>query len=103
MAGTMFPGTKPHLPISGAGRHRRDLARLRRATAAGSAAVQHGGAKDGSGAHELTTTAGETIQYETVISTMPLTELLRVSGQTQFQELAGRGCSIPPRTSSALA
>jgi protoporphyrinogen oxidase len=39
----------------------------------------------------VTTAAGETIDYETLISTIPLTELIRMSERHEFAELAGRG------------
>jgi protoporphyrinogen oxidase len=41
--------------------------------------------------HEVETVRGETFEYETLISTIPLRELLRLSGQSQFGEAAGRG------------
>lgn len=40
---------------------------------------------------ELITTTGETIKYATLISSIPLTELIRVSGQVQFKQIADRG------------
>lgn len=39
----------------------------------------------------VTTSQGETIGYENLISTLPLRELLRLSGQRQFDELAEGG------------
>ncbi len=41
--------------------------------------------------HEVTTAKGETIKYGTLISTIPLTELIRLSGQSQFEKSAERG------------
>lgn len=40
---------------------------------------------------EVTTAAGETLRYETLISTIPLRELIRLSGQAQFEKSAERG------------
>jgi protoporphyrinogen oxidase len=41
--------------------------------------------------HEVTTANGKTLNYDTLISTIPLSELIRLSGQTQFTELSRRG------------
>jgi protoporphyrinogen oxidase len=41
--------------------------------------------------HEVTTAEGGTLKYETLISTIPLRELIRLSGQSQFNESAERG------------
>jgi protoporphyrinogen oxidase len=41
--------------------------------------------------HEVTTAAGEIFSYDALISTIPLRELIRLSGQAEFQELAERG------------
>jgi protoporphyrinogen oxidase len=41
--------------------------------------------------HEVTTAEGGTLKYETLISTIPLRELIRLSGQSQFNEPAERG------------
>lgn len=40
---------------------------------------------------EVTTAAGTVHPYDTLISTIPLTELIRLSGQVQLQPLADRG------------
>jgi protoporphyrinogen oxidase len=40
---------------------------------------------------ELTTTSGETFSYDTLIPTIPLRELIKLSGQNQFTALAERG------------
>jgi protoporphyrinogen oxidase len=40
---------------------------------------------------EVTLASGEAIEYDSLISTMPLRELITVSGQFQFAELAQRG------------
>jgi protoporphyrinogen oxidase len=42
-------------------------------------------------AHQVTTAKGETFKYDTLISTIPLRELIRLSGQAQFTQLAERG------------
>lgn len=41
--------------------------------------------------HEVTTSRGETLKYDTLISTIPLRELIRLSGQFQLNDLAERG------------
>lgn len=41
--------------------------------------------------HTVTTSAGETIFYGTLVSSIPLRELIRLSGQNQFIELAESG------------
>ena len=41
--------------------------------------------------HEVTTADGRIFRYETLISTLPLTELIRLSGQAPFNEKAERG------------
>jgi protoporphyrinogen oxidase len=41
--------------------------------------------------HEVTTAKGETLNYGALISTIPLRELIRFSGQLQFDKLAERG------------
>ena len=41
--------------------------------------------------HEITTATGETLKYDTLISTVPLRELIRLSGQAQFHPAAERG------------
>lgn len=41
--------------------------------------------------HEVTTADGTTFKYEHLISTIPLRELIRLSGQSQFNESAERG------------
>jgi protoporphyrinogen oxidase len=41
--------------------------------------------------HEATAANGETFKYGTLISTIPLTELIRLSGQSQFNELSKTG------------
>jgi protoporphyrinogen oxidase len=41
--------------------------------------------------HAVTTAKGETVGYDTLISTISLRELIRLSGQAQFTELAERG------------
>jgi len=41
--------------------------------------------------HTVTTSNGETFKYDTLISTIPLRELIALSGQAQFTELAERG------------
>jgi protoporphyrinogen oxidase len=41
--------------------------------------------------HEVTTVQGQTLKYDTLISTLPLRELIRLSGQSQFQAAAERG------------
>ena len=40
---------------------------------------------------EVTTSAGEKLGYERLISTLPLKELIRLSGQTRLEEAAHRG------------
>jgi protoporphyrinogen oxidase len=40
---------------------------------------------------EATTADGETFRYKTLISTIPLRELIRLSGQSQFEQPAERG------------
>lgn len=40
---------------------------------------------------EVTTATGETVAYDRLISTIPLRELIRLTGQTRFQPLAERG------------
>jgi protoporphyrinogen oxidase len=40
---------------------------------------------------EVTTAKGETLGYDTLISTIPLRELIRLSGQSQFEKPAKRG------------
>jgi protoporphyrinogen oxidase len=40
---------------------------------------------------EATTADGGTFPYQTLISTLPLRDLIRLSGQSQFDETAGRG------------
>lgn len=42
-------------------------------------------------AHTVTTTTGETIAYDSLISTIPLRELFELSGQTQFRAAGDRG------------
>jgi len=41
--------------------------------------------------HELTTAKGETMKYDVLIPTVPLTELIRLSGQTQLEASAKTG------------
>ena len=41
--------------------------------------------------HEATLADGQVIQYESLISTLPLRELISISGQSQFSETAKRG------------
>jgi protoporphyrinogen oxidase len=41
--------------------------------------------------HELMTARGETLKYDTLISTIPLRELIRLSGQPQFDKPAELG------------
>ncbi|MGO8764074.1 MAG: protoporphyrinogen/coproporphyrinogen oxidase [Limisphaerales bacterium] len=41
--------------------------------------------------HTVTVAGGETLDYDGLVSTIPLRELIKLSGQTQFTELAGRG------------
>ena len=41
--------------------------------------------------HQVTTIDGATFTYDTLISTIPLSELIRLSGQCQFEESAARG------------
>jgi protoporphyrinogen oxidase len=41
--------------------------------------------------HEVTTSQGEKLKYDNLISTIPLSELIRLSGQSQLQEPAARG------------
>ncbi len=41
--------------------------------------------------HEVRTAADEVYRYDTLISTIPLTELIRLADQTQLQPLADRG------------
>lgn len=43
------------------------------------------------GRHEVVTEDGRTFHYETLISTLPLRELIRLSGQVQLQPAAERG------------
>jgi len=40
---------------------------------------------------EVTDGSGGTFQYDNLISTLPLRELIRLSGQSQFEKIAGRG------------
>ena len=40
---------------------------------------------------EVTTAKGDTMRYDTLISTIPLRELIRLSGQSHFEKLAERG------------
>jgi protoporphyrinogen oxidase len=40
---------------------------------------------------QVTTKVGETFEYETLISTIPLRELIRLSGQSQFDSVSDRG------------
>ena len=42
-------------------------------------------------AHQVTTSAGDTFKYDTLISTIPLRELIRLSGQAQLAEPAESG------------
>jgi protoporphyrinogen oxidase len=41
--------------------------------------------------HAVTTAEGETVRYDTLISTIPLSDLIRLSRQTHLQPLAQRG------------
>jgi protoporphyrinogen oxidase len=41
--------------------------------------------------HEVVTAAGEVCGYDELISTLPLTELIRLTGQSQLQPVADRG------------
>lgn len=41
--------------------------------------------------HELTTGSGETLKYDSLISTIPLSELIRLSGQAQLEKASASG------------
>ena len=41
--------------------------------------------------HTVTTAQNETVRYDSLISTMPLSELIRIGGQTQLDETARKG------------
>jgi protoporphyrinogen oxidase len=49
---------------------------------------------------EVATSRGETFRYDTLISTIPLRDLIRLSGQSQFEDLAVRG--LPYSSSNIL-